>query len=191
MSIRKVKTLPKAPKTTSAQTLKRFATQAQRLVGLGGEVSVYITSSREMQEFNRRYRRKNQPTDVLSFPAAVPGVGGDVAISLEIADSNAAQMGHSLEIEVKILILHGMLHLAGYDHETDAGEMRAREAALRLQLGLPVGLIERTLAAPTEAKAKSRPKIVAKARVAGKAGASGRKRAAKKPGAAKRAGGRA
>lgn len=130
-------------KDGSARTLSRFATRAQLALGLSGEVNIYVTSSREMKDLNRRYRRKNQPTDVLSFPSGVPGVAGDIAISLEIANTNAAEMGHSLATEVKILILHGLLHLAGYDHQTDSGEMLAREALLRRKLKLPIGLIER------------------------------------------------
>jgi probable rRNA maturation factor len=97
-----------------------------------------------MQSLNRRFRGKNKATDVLSFPSQVSGVAGDVAISLEIAAGNAAALGHDLATEVKILILHGLLHLAGYDHEIDDGEMQAREASLRQKFKLPVGLIERT-----------------------------------------------
>ncbi len=96
-----------------------------------------------MQALNRRFRRRNTATDVLSFPSEVPGIAGDIAISLEIAASNASALGHSLVEEVKILILHGLLHLAGHDHETDNGEMLAREGRLRLKFGLPTGLIER------------------------------------------------
>ena len=110
---------------------------------LRGEVNIRITSSREMQELNRRFRKKNKPTDVLSFPSGLPKLAGDIAISAEIAAANAAELGHSTETELKILILHGLLHLAGYDHETDDGEMQAREAELRQHLKLPVGLIER------------------------------------------------
>ena len=109
-----------------------------------GDVNICITSNREIQSLNRRFRRKNRPTDVLTFPSAVPYVAGDIAISLEIAAANADQLGHSMDTEVKILILHGMLHLAGYDHEIDDGEMEAKEAALRMQLKLPVGLIQRS-----------------------------------------------
>lgn len=137
-------------KPTSAQTLSRFATRAQRALGLRGEVNICITSNREMQRLNRRFRKKNKATDVLSFPSKTAGVAGDIAISLEIAASNAAVLGHSLAAEVKILILHGMLHLAGYDHESDDGEMLAREAGLRQLLKLPVGLIERTHHAPAK-----------------------------------------
>lgn len=116
-----------------------------------------------MQDLNRRYRHKNKPTDVLSFPSGVPGVAGDIAISLEIADANAAEIGHSLATEVKVLILHGLLHLAGYDHETDTGEMLAREALLRRRLKLPVGLIERANGAVSGvARVARRPKLALK-----------------------------
>lgn len=118
---------------------------------LTGEVNICITSNREMQALNRRFRKKNKATDVLSFPSEAKGVAGDIAISLEIAAANAAELRHSLATEVKILIVHGMLHLAGYDHESDNGEMQAREASLREKLKLPVGLIERTQQAPAKA----------------------------------------
>ncbi len=80
---------------------------------------------------------------MLSFPS-LAGPGGDIAIAREIAAANARILGHSLTTELKILILHGLLHLAGYDHESDNGEMTARESQLRQELGLPFGLIERT-----------------------------------------------
>ena len=144
-------------KSTTAQALSRFATRAQRAVGVAGDVNICITSNREMQTLNRRYRKQNKPTDVLSFPASTPGVAGDIAISLEIAASNADELGHPLETEVKILILHGLLHLAGFDHETDNGEMRSREARLRQQLKLPAGLIERaSQSAGTDGERRSR-----------------------------------
>jgi probable rRNA maturation factor len=137
----------RSAKPTSEQALSRFATRAQRAIGLPGEVNICITSSREMQALNHRFRHKNAATDVLSFPSGAPGIAGDIAISLEIAAGNASILGHSLAEEVKILIVHGLLHLAGHDHETDNGEMLAREARLRLKLGLPAGLIERTSSA--------------------------------------------
>lgn len=96
-----------------------------------------------MLELNRRFRKQSKPTDVLSFPSAEPGLAGDIAISADIAAANAAELGHSVETELKVLMLHGMLHLAGYDHEIDDGEMQARESKLRTRLKLPVGLIER------------------------------------------------
>lgn len=131
-------------KSTSAETLSRFATRVQRALGIQGDVNVRITSNREMRALNRRFRKKNKPTDVLTFPSVVPDIAGDIAISLEIAAGNADQLGHSLDTEVKILILHGMLHLAGYDHEIDDGEMHAKESDLRGELNLPVGLIQRS-----------------------------------------------
>jgi probable rRNA maturation factor len=132
-------------KASSADTLSRFATRVERALSITGDVNVRITSNREMQSLNRRFRKKNKPTDVLTFPSAVPDVAGDIAVSLEIAAANAEQLGHSLDMEVKILILHGMLHLAGYDHEIDDGEMHAKEAELRMKLRLPVGLIQRSV----------------------------------------------
>jgi probable rRNA maturation factor len=71
------------------------------------------------------------------------GFAGDIAVSLDIATSNAGSLGHSVGQEVRILVLHGIMHLAGYDHEEDQGEMAAREARLRQRFKLPVGLIER------------------------------------------------
>ena len=130
-------------KKTSEGSLSRFATRVQRALHLPGEINISITSNGEMRRLNRRFRKKNKPTDVLTFPSQMNGITGDIAISLEIAAENAASLGHSLEQEIKILILHGMLHLAGYDHEIDDGEMHARETALRQKLKLPVGLIER------------------------------------------------
>jgi probable rRNA maturation factor len=127
----------------SQRELTVFTTKARRAIGLKGELSVRITSARELQELNRRFRHKNKPTDVLSFPSSL-GTGGDIAIAREIAASNATALGHSLTTELKILILHGLLHLAGFDHEADHGEMTGRESQLRQELGLPFGLIERT-----------------------------------------------
>ncbi len=123
--------------------LRLFTSQARRAVGVHGDLSVRITSAKELQQLNRRFRHKNKPTDVLSFPSLMEP-GGDIAIAREIAAANAHTLGHSLDSELKILILHGLLHLAGYDHESDNGEMSARESELRRQFGLPLGLIERT-----------------------------------------------
>jgi probable rRNA maturation factor len=132
-----------SPERINRSELSAFTRKARRAVGLGGELSVHITSARELRTLNRRFRHKDKPTDVLSFPSL--GIeGGDIAIAREIAAENARNLGHSLNTELKILILHGLLHLAGFDHESDDGEMTARESQLRKQLGLPFGLIERT-----------------------------------------------
>jgi probable rRNA maturation factor len=133
------------------RALTLFASKAKR------ELSIRITSSVEIRELNRRFRRKNKPTDVLSFPSDTPRLAGDIAISAEIAAANANELGHSVDTELKILILHGLLHLVGYDHETDDGEMQAKESKLRQQLKLPVGLIERTNGQPSARKRVARP----------------------------------
>lgn len=125
--------------------IKTFLRTAQRAVGIRADVNVLITSNREMRRLNRDFRGKDRATDVLSFPAAQNGkVAGDIAICRDIARQNARILGHPLTTEVKILLLHGLLHLAGHDHESDNGEMAALEQKLRARLKLPTGLIERT-----------------------------------------------
>jgi len=138
----------------SEVALARFVALARRAARLPGAVNVLVTSSRELRALNRRFRGEDKPTDVLSFPPVLglaDGFAGDVAISAEIAAQNARGLGHSAAEEIKILALHGILHLAGYDHERDCGEMARREQRLRSSLGLPVGLIERN----EEAEARS------------------------------------
>ena len=129
----------------SQHALTVFVAQASRAAGLKGSVTVMVTHSREMRTLNSRFRGKKQATDVLSFPppALGNGFGGDIAVSLDIAARNARSLGHSLGKEVQILVLHGILHLAGYDHEDDEGEMAEREVRLRRRFSLPTGLIER------------------------------------------------
>lgn len=129
------------------ESLDRFVARAKRAVGLRGAVTVLVAGSGELRALNGRFRGKDKPTDVLSFPAEVVTAkrfAGDVAISAEIAAQNAHRLGHSTVEEVKILMLHGILHLAGYDHEADRGQMARREMELRQRLRLPLGLIERT-----------------------------------------------
>jgi probable rRNA maturation factor len=108
-----------------------------------GTITVAVVSDGRVRELNRRYRRKNAATDVLSFPADEPGDLGDVLIALGVAKRQAARAGHSLKTELQVLALHGLLHLLGYDHERDDGEMRRLERRLRLKGGLREGLIER------------------------------------------------
>jgi probable rRNA maturation factor len=126
--------------------LDRFVARARRAVGLKGTVDVLLTTSAEMKSLNRRFRGKDKPTDVLSFPAetGVGKIAGEIAISAEIAARNARSLGHSPAEEIRILALHGILHLRGYDHECDNGRMARRERQLRAKLRLPLGLIERT-----------------------------------------------
>jgi len=128
--------------------LDRFVARARRAAGLKGAVNVLVTSRAEMKSLNRRFRGKDKPTDVLSFPAepdAQKQFAGEIAISAEIAAQNARALGHLPAQEVKILVLHGVLHLRGYDHECDNGQMTRREKHLRAKLHLPLGLIERAL----------------------------------------------
>jgi len=117
------------------------------MAGLDGAVDVLLTSSRKMKSLNRHFRGKDKPTDVLSFPAdgTRRKFAGEIAISAEIAAQNAHALGHDAADEVKILALHGVLHLCGYDHERDHGEMERHESLLRARLRLPSGLIERTV----------------------------------------------
>jgi probable rRNA maturation factor len=133
--------------TLNKSGLARFVNRARSLVGLAAQVEVLLTSDAEVKRLNKAFRGKNKATDVLSFPAPAEFTdqqAGDLAVSLDTAARQAAEHGHTLRDEVRILLLHGLLHLAGEDHESDSGEMAAREALLRRQLRLPVGLIERT-----------------------------------------------
>jgi probable rRNA maturation factor len=133
----------KAISGVSRAGLARFTARARRAAGLRGEVDLLIASSAELRRLNREFRGQDQPTDVLSFPSAGKAFAGDIAISADIARASARRLRHSTADELKVLIVHGLLHLAGYDHETDDGEMRRKEARLRTQLGLPGTLIGR------------------------------------------------
>jgi probable rRNA maturation factor len=142
-----VKTAPLA--ILSSRDLARFLSQARTALRLRGEVSVLLTTDREIRRLNREYRGKDKATDVLSFPADPSiqkqgKIAGDLAISVQTARRQSAACGHSLGTELKVLMLHGLLHLAGYDHETDEGRMERKERQLRARLGLPQGLIERS-----------------------------------------------
>jgi len=141
----------------SARTLARFLAAAQQAVKLRGQVTVLLTTDAAIRKLNRQFRGKNKATDVLSFPAegvGADGMAGDLAISVTTALKQAREQGHALSTEIKVLVLHGLLHLAGYDHEADDGQMARRERLLRAQLKLPQGLIERA-AAPPVANANS------------------------------------
>ena len=151
----RAKTLP-AASALGKRDLNRFLACAQKALGLTGEFSVLLTGDERLRALNLQFRGIDKSTDVLSFPAlpeaANGGQGGDLAISLETALAQAAAYGHTLQMEVKILILHGLLHLAGYDHERDQGQMRRRETRLRKQFALPAGLVERSQGARRFAK---------------------------------------
>ena len=142
----------------SEPTLRAFLLRARKAVKLKGTVNLLLTSNTAMRSLNRQFRAKDVPTDVLSFPSpSLPlnqpaRTAGDIAISVEIAAQNAGKLGHSTAEEVKILVLHGILHLAGFDHERDNGEMARKEARLRRTLGLPGALIERSESERTDSK---------------------------------------
>jgi probable rRNA maturation factor len=114
-----------------------------------GVVSIALVGDATIRRLNRQYRRIDQVTDVLSFPAShpdgpqAPVFLGDLAIALGVAGRQARREGHGLSQELRVLALHGLLHLLGYDHETDRGEMKRLEERLRQRAGLPVGLINR------------------------------------------------
>ena len=108
-----------------------------------GAVTVAVVSDARVRALNQRYRRKLRATDVLSFPSEDPGYLGDIVIAAGVARRQARQAGHSIQTELRVLALHGLLHLLGYDHERDNGRMARIEARLRSRGGLREGLIER------------------------------------------------
>jgi probable rRNA maturation factor len=140
--------------------LNRFVASVQKRLGVPPEgITIAFVTDDEIKRWNHAFRGKNGPTDVLSFPtdgsseqkprtpakrtrrssiSAPPAHSylGDIAIAPAVARSNARRFGRTFTIEMRILILHGILHLMGYDHETDEGQMERREARLRRELGL-------------------------------------------------------
>lgn len=131
--------------------LEKFVVRARRALELRADsFAICFVTDREMTRLNRAYRGKNRPTDVLSFPTdersegkrqgkpkPLPGTYlGDIAIAPAVALRNSRKFGRALDDELRILILHGMLHLMGYDHETDSGQMERRERRMRRELGL-------------------------------------------------------
>ncbi len=121
----------------------RFARQLRRRVARGREFAVCIASEDALRRANRQFRGRPHATDVLSFPDGGRGRLGDILISARRAQAQARERGHAVEEELKILLLHGILHLLGHDHERDHGEMRRLERSWRRRLGLSAGLIER------------------------------------------------
>ncbi len=161
LDVRTRTTVPWPLRIPTKQTLNRFLTAAQTAVRLRGEVTVLLTTDLAIRRLNRQFRGKNKATDVLSFPAeglSAQGMAGDLAISVETALRQAAEQGHALTCELKVLILHGLLHLAGYDHESDTGRMARRERLLRDRLRLPLGLIERAEVSTQQTLTKAFPR---------------------------------
>jgi len=153
----------------SVRALEKFLSRARHALGIPADaLTVALVSKAEIARWNRAYRGKNRPTDVLSFPAdgahhkqknqavrgrvlprksvrrlrspapaaSPPGYLGGIAIAPAVARGNSRRFGRTFSAEMRILILHGMLHLMGYDHETDNGRMDRRERRLRRELGL-------------------------------------------------------
>jgi len=134
----------KALSAVSRRKLRAFAAALERDVSGGRHFTCLLAGDPVLKRLNRQFLNHDYATDVLSFPAPGPaGFLGEIAISLDRAAAQAKEHGHSVEDEVSILMLHGVLHLLGMDHERDRGAMARAERRYRRLLGLPDGLIER------------------------------------------------
>jgi len=146
----------RAPAELNRRNLERFARTLRGEVAKGAGFTCLIAGDAALRRLNRDFLGKDYPTDVLSFPGQLPTPEplpsrdregavflGEIAISAARARTQATAIGHSLENEIRILMLHGLLHLLGMDHETDRGQMQRAEARWHKRLALPEGLIER------------------------------------------------
>jgi probable rRNA maturation factor len=124
--------------------LVRFVSDLRRRLAHDREFAVCVASEAAMRRANLQFRGENHATDVLSFPDGDAGHLGDLLICARQAARQAQRLGHSVDAELKILVLHGVLHLLGHDHERDRGAMRRLESHWRRRLGLPAALIERS-----------------------------------------------
>jgi probable rRNA maturation factor len=125
--------------------LRDFAKRLMWDIAEGRRFECLVTDDRELRRLNRGFLGHDYPTDVLSFPSgSTSGFAGEIAISAHRAAEQAGEFGHSVDEEVRILMLHGVLHLLGMDHETDRGAMARAEKRWRRHYGLPSTLIERT-----------------------------------------------
>ena len=136
-------TYRRLPATLKRSRLEKFARVLRDDVARGRVFHCLITGDTELKSLNSTFRGKDATTDVLSFPSGEKDPVGDIAVSLGRARAQAKERGHSIEEEVCILMLHGVLHLLGMDHETDGGQMARAELRWQRKLGLPTGLIER------------------------------------------------
>ena len=109
------------------------------------DIELILTTDEEIRQINKKFRNKDKATDVLSFPLEdIPGMPlGSIIISIDTAKKGAEEFGHSIEDEIKLLFIHGLLHLLGYDHEIDNGEMREKEKEIIQKFNLPKSLIIR------------------------------------------------
>jgi probable rRNA maturation factor len=137
-------TYRRKPATLNVSSLESFAEVLRKRVARRREFHCRITNDLELQLLNQQFLGKNYVTDVLSFPSGDDNRAGDIAISLQRARAQAREWNHSTEDEIRLLMLHGLLHLMGMDHESDTGRMKHIERSWRRKLGLPDGLIERT-----------------------------------------------
>ena len=137
-------TFRRVPERLRRRPVERFVRKLECEVAKGRAFECLITTDAELRRLNRDFRGQDFATDVLSFREAGPGTRlGDLAISLPRARAQAREFGHRTEQEIQILMLHGVLHLLGMDHEADHGRMARAEKRWRARLGLPNGLIER------------------------------------------------
>ena len=136
-------TFRRVPPDFRRRVAERFARQLQAEVTRGRAFACLITGDAELRRLNKQFRGQDCATDVLSFASASPASLGDIAISFHRARAQAREFGHTVEQEVSILMLHGVLHLMGMDHQADSGRMARAEKRWRLRLGLAHGLIER------------------------------------------------
>jgi probable rRNA maturation factor len=154
-------TYRRKPATLDDKSLQSFAEVLRDRVARGREFHCRITNDAELRTLNAQFRGSDYATDVLSFPSPIADDKivsatiakkfrcgntnslGDIAVSFERARAQAREWRHSADDEIRILMLHGVLHLLGMDHESDSGRMKRAEIRWRRKLGLPVGLIER------------------------------------------------
>jgi probable rRNA maturation factor len=139
-------TFVRAPAEIDRGRLEQFARTLRQRVARGKGFACRITGDAELRRLNQAFLGHDYATDVLSFPCQDDDFLGDLAISRQRAAEQARRFGHDVHQEIEVLMLHGLLHLTGLDHETDDGRMARAEARWRRQLGLPGGLIERARA---------------------------------------------
>ncbi len=126
------------------QALASFAVALSYTVAESRPFACVVTNDRTLRKLNRQFLGHDYATDVLSFPSREPASLGDLAISIQRADSQALAFGHTRLDELRVLMLHGLLHLLGFDHETDRGQMARAERKWRLHFALPSNLIARS-----------------------------------------------
>jgi probable rRNA maturation factor len=136
----------RTPAGIDRDRIEQFARTLRERVAAGKSFACRVTGDAELRRLNQAYLGHDCATDVLSFPCRDGDFLGDLAISRQRAAEQAERFGHDVHQEIEILMLHGLLHLTGLDHETDDGRMARAEARWRRQLGLPGGLIERSRA---------------------------------------------